>query len=144
MASDGIFWFGNKDPLVYAKQFSAAAARLDVQVPAVVSRVVDRAAETMRARIRTGGVLNRQYTGGPRILTGAMYNSVDARMVVNRRGRAQGAYGYLNDPPYWTIFQEEGTRSGILPLHALTMAHEEAARTLATDISNINIWGGIR
>lgn len=104
---------------------------------------MDAAAEAMRHRVMTGGVRNGVMTGEPRILTGAMYSSIGAKMFINARGRAQGEYGYIHDAPYYTGYQEPGT-SRIVPLNALVVAHELAAARLSAEVSNINIWGGLR
>ena len=142
MAQDGIYWF--IDPDVIAQKFSAAAASMGPKVGLAVSRTVDEAAEIMRTRILTGGQKNRVLTGGPRIRSGAMFNAVGSKMSLTSGGRAQGQYGYINDPPYWTIFQEDGTRNGIIPLHALQLASETARRNMAEQVSRVNIWSNFR
>lgn len=142
MAKDGIYWF--IDPEVIAQKFSAASAEMGPKIGGAVSHAVDAGIEIMRDRVRTGGVFQRQYTGGPRIDTGAMYNSIDAKVTGTSSGRISAQYGYINDPPYWTIFQEDGTRTGILPLNALTMATEYIRRNMAEEVSRVNIWSQFR
>jgi hypothetical protein len=142
MASDGIYWY--TDPEVIAQKFSAASATLGPLVGTAVSHVVDEAAEIMRQRVLTGGVFQRAYTGGPRIDTGAMFNSIDSHVTGTGSGRVRGDFGFTDSPPYWTIFQEDGTRTGILPLNALAMATEHVRRTVAEEISAVDIWRNFR
>lgn len=154
MPADGFYWF--TDPKVIAQKFSVFSKDLPVELGAIVSPVLDEAANMMR-----GTVL-----GLDRIRTGMMYSSIGSDMFLNARGRVQGSFGYIEDAPYWTIFQEYGTRGrhggmdrkvkpeelsgdtpgngGIAPMHAFVAASIMVETQLHDRIMAADIWKDLR
>lgn len=142
----GIFWFSS--PAEYGQRFSIAAEELEGRALELVTEVVERAEVRMRSIIASGGI-NPTIKGGPRILSGAMYDSVGSSVFMNKRGRAQGEFGFTDNAPMWTRFQEEGTRArsnnrGIAPMLAYATALEEAAVFFQDKIDSTNWLPGIR
>jgi hypothetical protein len=152
MAREGLWWF--TDPGVIGQKFSAFATDLPEELGNVVSEVLDDAAQTMRETVMTSGVKDGASTGGPRIRTGAMYSSIDSEMSSGRGGRVSGTFGFINDEPDYTVYQEFGTRGGragssaggggIKPMLAFAKAQNEIRNELADRVSKINWWKNFR
>jgi hypothetical protein len=98
MSKDGIYWY--TDPGVIAQKFSVFSRHLPLTLGGITSEVLNEAAETMRSRVMGLG----------RIRTGDMFNSIGSDMQSTAGGRIRGHFGYINGEPYYTIFQEYGTR----------------------------------
>lgn len=147
---EGLWWF--RDPGVIAQKFSAFARNLPGELGNIVSDALDEAAEDMRRVVMTSGVKDHQNTGGPRIRTGDMYNSIDAKMMSGSGGRVSGEFGFIDDAPFYTVFQEQGTRggragssageSGIRAMLAFAQAQNNIRAELAEKVSNHNWWKG--
>jgi hypothetical protein len=154
MPADGIYWY--TDPGVIAQKFSVFAKHLPAELGGIVSPILDEAATMMR-----GTVL-----GLDRIRTGLMYSSIGGRMESTAGGRIRGQFGYIEDAPYWTIFQEYGTRGrhggmdrkvkpeelsgdtpgngGIAPMHAFVAASIMVEQQLHDRIIADDIWRDLR
>lgn len=144
MPQDGIYWY--TDPSVIGQKFSAFASEIDDELGDILSKALDKATESMRQSVMTRGVYQGAPTGGPRIRTGAMYNAIDSDMNRNAKGRIAGSFGF-KDAPFYTAFQEPGTRStgwgqGIAPMHAFADAQVEFVDEIETLMANFggNIW----
>lgn len=152
MAQDGIYWFNNQWETV-AQKFSVASRILPEDLMRITGETLDRAATMMRETV----------WGEARIRTGAMYSSIDAKMTVSSRGRIGGHWGYIDRAPYWTVFQEYGTRgrhggldrhvnpehglvgetpgnAGIKPMHAFVNSAVMVEQELHDKISRIDFW----
>lgn len=146
-ARSGIFWFGG--PALYAQRFSVAAESLEGKAEEVVAEVVERAQDRMREIINSGGI-NKTIKGGPRRLSDQMYNSVGGEQVkTNGRGRVQGEFGFTDNAPFWTLFQEDGTRArannaGISKMLAYATALEEADVFFQDKIESTTWLPGVR
>lgn len=154
MPTDGIYWY--TDPGVIAQKFSVFSRDLPGQLGGIVSPILDAAAEHMR-----GTVL-----GLNRIKSGEMLNSIGAEMESISGGRIRGRYGFILAAPYWTIFQEYGTRGrhggmdrkvnpddlsgptpgnrGIAPMHAFVAASVMVEQQLHDRIMAADIWRDLR
>jgi hypothetical protein len=142
MAKEGLYWF--TDPKVIGQKFSAFAKDLPEELGSVVSESLDVAAETMR----------KVVIGKGRIRTGDMFNSIDAEMESIGGGRVRGNFGFIDDAPDYTIFQEYGTRggragssaggTGIPAMLAFAKAQNDIRADLAERVSKINWWKNFR
>lgn len=123
--ADGLFWY-NDGPNDFIQRMSHAEGEIDDNVGGILGDVVDMAVKSMKDMVMDGGT---QYTKtGPRIQSGAMFNAIDGE-VSKGRGRVTAYFGYINDPPEWTMYQERGTSSpgrGVTPLLAYAQAQEKA------------------
>lgn len=72
---------------------------------------------TGRARAGQGG------NGPGRVDSGAMYDAVRARVNVNK-GSFSALVGWLDGKPGYSIFQEQGTKNGVVGMNALGQAQE--------------------
>lgn len=105
----GLLWFS--DGLnAFGTRMSVAADELQGSAQDVVEEVLDHAKTAMQEIVNEGGI-NRTKKGGPRRLSDAMYNSIGAETTLNTRGRVAGKFGFINDPPEWTPYQELGTQN---------------------------------
>lgn len=129
MAAGGLLFFAN-EANKFAQKFSTAADQLDGAAGDLVSDAVDRALDRMRAIVLSGGI-NATQKGGPRVKTGQMFNAIDGNVSVNGRGRVQGEFGFAQDAPEWTLYQEAGT-SRIASMLAYATARQE----LIADLQN--------
>lgn len=154
MAREGFYWY--TDPGVIAQKFSVFAKHLPGELGGIVSPVLDEAANMMRSTV----------LGLDRIRYGYMYNSIDAEMESVAGGRIRGRFGFIKDAPYYTIFQEYGTRgrhggmdrkvnpedlsgptpgnSGIAPMHAFVSAALMVDQQLHEKIMVADIWRDLR
>ena len=134
----GIYFFRGSDPAEFEQSLSLAEEALDGLAEEIVEKVLDDAVTRMQKIIADGGI-NKTQKGGPRIDSGDMFSSVGSEMLINKRGRVQASFGFINDAPLWTRFQERGTRAlgpmrnrgsggggGIAPMLAYATALEEA------------------
>jgi hypothetical protein len=154
MPQEGFYWY--TDPGVIAQKFSVFSKTLPGKLGGVVSPVLDLGAEHMR-----GTVL-----GFGRIRTGIMYNSIGAEMTSTAGGRIRGNFGFIREAPFYTIFQEFGTRGrhggldrkakpeelsgdtpgngGIVPMHAFVAASVMVQQQLHDRIIAVDIWKDLR
>lgn len=141
--ADGIYWF--TDPDVVAQKFSLAKDQLGDDADDIVKQVAEEGAESMRDTVLTGGVKNKEPTGGPRARTWAMFESIDSEAGTNSRGRAQAQFGYVKNAPYWTKYQEGGTSTGIIPLRALATAMDKVQGRLEEEAGESleRVWNNI-
>lgn len=148
----GIFWFNG--PNDFAQQLSIAEESLEGKAQAVVQELVDEAEDRMRQIIRDGGI-NKTKKGGARILSTDMYSSVGSKVGLNKRGRVQAEFGFTDEAPFYTKFQERGTRgsgparmvqgpkvrggggSGISPMLAYATALGEAIESFQNKIDSV-------
>jgi len=134
----GIYFFTKNSPNEFEQYLSLAAEALDGLAEEVVSAVLDRAVKRMEGIINDGGI-NKTIKGGPRIDSRDMINSVGSTLTGNGKARVQASFGFINDAPIWTRFQERGTRAlgpmrnrgsggdgGIAPMLAYATALGEA------------------
>lgn len=73
--------------------------------------------DTGRARAAQGG------NGPGRVDTGTMYDSVRARVNVNKNSFS-ALVGWLDGRPGYAIFQEHGTKNGVKGMEAVQQAQE--------------------
>lgn len=129
--ANGVTWFNSPNKL--AAKFSMAAEEVTENVEDIVIDVLDKAQKRMVQIIDAGGI-NPTKKGGPRIISGDMRGAADAD-VSSSRGRVIGEFGFI-DAPFYTIFQERGTRRGIPPMLAFARAYEEAATTMQNELDS--------
>lgn len=125
----GLLFFANEANKL-AQKFSVASEELAGAAGDVVSEGVDRALDRMRAIVLSGGI-NSTQKGGPRVQTGQMFNSIQGDVSVNGRDRVQGQFGFSEDTPSWTLYQEAGTSRV-----ASMLAYATARQELITDLQN--------
>jgi len=132
MASTGFYWY--TDPGVIGQKFSVFAENLPFKLGTAVSAALDMAENDMRTRV----------SGLPRIRTGAMYNSIGSEMSAGSGGRVRGNFGFINDAPFYTKFQEYGTSRGIKAMHAFVDASMKLRTNLKSKIDAEDIWSDLR
>lgn len=141
----GIYWF--TDPGVIGQKMSARFDEIVTpQYAAEMNVIATKAANIMRERVSTGG-LNGKIG---RIETGDMLESIDGHAAVNSRSRVQAEFGYINNAPEYTKYQEYGTATtgwggGIEALDAMNAAmifFEDSLDQLTTEPLQ-NAWEGI-
>lgn len=154
MAAEGIYWY--TDPGVIAQKFSVFAKHLPMELGGIVSEVLDEAAQEMRSTV----------IGLERIKSGDMFGSIGVKMESAGGGRIRGQFGYIEAAPFYTIFQEYGTRGrhggmdrkvkpedlsgptpgnrGITPMHAFVGASVMVERQLHDRIIATDIWKDLR
>lgn len=123
MASGGGLLFFANEANKFAQKFSTAADEIGGAAGNLVSESVDRAVERMRQIVLSGGI-NQTQKGGPRVKTGQMINAIQGNVALNGRGRVQGDFGFAEDAPEWTLYQEAGT-SRIASMLAYATARKE-------------------
>jgi hypothetical protein len=127
--STSIYWFNG--PEAFSQRLSITADALAGKAVDIVATTVEHAAKRMEDIIQEGGI-EPTKKGGPRIKSSAMIDSVDSDSKINGRGRAQGEFGFSDNTPMWTTFQERGTlggggkNKGIAPMRAYETARQEA------------------
>lgn len=101
-----------------------------------VQRIVFEARRLMleiitRAETETGKLRAARGGNGPgRIKTKKMIDAVWARAYKNGSGGVVGTVGWLNGRPGYAIFQEHGTRTGIVAMDALRQAGDYIEREM--------------
>jgi hypothetical protein len=143
MARDGLYWY--TDPGVIAQKFTARAASFGGELGGLVSISLDKATQQMRQSVMTRGVYRGVPTGGPRIDSGAMYSSINSKMLSSAGNKVSGQFGFINDAPFYTIYQEFGTRTtgwgqGIRPMMAFSDAQEYFVNDLSKSIQVHEWW----
>lgn len=143
---NGIFWFNGPNDM--AQSLSIAAEQLEGKAEAVVKELVEEAEKRMEQIIRDGGIYPTKK-GGARMLTTDMYQSVGSSVSINKRGRVQAEFGFVDDAPFYTKFQERGTRGsgplrgsgatggGIAPMLAYATALGEAIEEFQNKIDSV-------
>lgn len=71
-----------------------------------------------------------------RIETGTMRDEVGSKVTRLGRGEAEGRFGWLEKGPYYTPYQEQGTKN-IEPMYALSDAAEEVWEDYLKDMGNV-------
>lgn len=94
-----------------ARNMERLADRVGKRHTATWSKQVTEAGEESINYMVLSGGKNKTKKGGPRILSGAMINSIGERQKLSD-GYASitTGFGVGKRAPFWTIFQEEGTR----------------------------------
>lgn len=87
----------------------------------VVRELADEGADITRHHIETRGTAKSGKRG--RIETGAMLNSVDSKVTKDSGDEFEARFGYM-DGPFYTVFQEQGTKA-IEAMNALGDAADE-------------------
>lgn len=125
MSRPGLVWRGRK-PEDVAVAFSAFEKELSGDaLESVVDDVLKGGADDMERKISVED----------RVLSGAMLGAVSWKTGRTSAGRVSGKFGYLNNAPYWTDYQEYGTKTGIKPLHALVDAQKKVETELENALS---------
>lgn len=142
MARDGLWWY--TDPGVIAQKLSARSAKWGGELGGLVSASLDEATDYMRQAVMTRGVYRGEPTGGPRLKSGDMYSSISSRMESDG-SMVRGQFGFINGAPYYTIYQEFGTRrtgwgQGIRPMMAFSDAQEHFVSDLTDRIDEYEWW----
>jgi len=143
--NEGLYWFNGPNEL--AQRMSLAAGALKGTARDVVNTVSEHAVERMTDIVNAGG-MNKTAKGGARVKTGQMIDSIGSKTDLNGRGRVQSEFGFINGPPDWTIFQEQGTigagknkaahggSGGIASMLAYATAHYEATVELTDQVQS--------
>lgn len=105
-------------PAVFA-WFNAKVDNLNESTKDAVKDLSREGAEITEHHVRTRGI---KKPG--RIDTGAMVDSVDWKIDKETTDSLQTSFGFIDDAPFYTVFQERGTDS-IAPMWALTDAADE-------------------
>lgn len=145
MAASGFYWFVT--PGRIAQKMSVAVEKELMPALEIEMRELGiEAANIMRQRITTGGL------GGKvaRIETAAMLESVDSKTFINGRDRIQNEFGYIDNAPEYTKYQEYGTATtgwgkGIEALDAMNMGltyYEQRVDDIVPKAAE-NMWEGI-
>lgn len=147
MGRPGITWF-NGGPGEMAQRLSVAEEAIPGKANKLVTELVEAAEDRMREIIDSGGE-NKTKKGGPRRLSDAMYSSVASTINKNARGRVQAEFGFIDNAPLWTKFQERGTLGsgpmrargasggGIPPMHAYAIALGETITAFQDKIDSV-------
>lgn len=110
--------------------------------------VAKKGEKTIQDVIMAGG-MNPTKKGGPRVKSGAMYDSVDSETrVAGGVADVFAGIGWNKVPPLHALFQEGGTSRGVTPMLAIPMALMEMADEVddAGHRTMMNIqgeWNGI-
>ena len=148
-SASGMLWYKGFGPNDMTQSLSMDEAQLKNTASAVVSDVISIAQKRMQQIIKDGGI-NKTQKGGSRIgATGDMYASVvDGSAVSVSGGRVKGTFGYSDNTPFYTKFQEEGTigagrnkaahsgGGGIASMLAFASAQEDAIVFFQDKIEN--------
>lgn len=142
MAGDGLYWY--TDPGVYGQKFTAHSKRMGPLAAGIVQRATKEAVDYMREAVMTRGVEWGQPTGGPRAKTFAMYDSIGSS-VSSAGLKTKADWGFINNPPFYTKFQEPGTsRTGwggpIAPMHAFADAQVKFVDAMEDEFQSVNLW----
>lgn len=128
----GVVWGSSRAPSDLAAQLSVLKEGLEGDgIADILEEFLQDGADQMERTISTEGVHKGQRTSEGRVKSGAMLGSVSWEVGRTRGGRTTGKFGYLNNPPKWTIWQEYGTQGGqgngigIKPMMALTAAYTQ-------------------
>lgn len=134
----GIVW-GGRQPNDLAARVSAFSSDMAIEdVEAMLEEYALDAAIDMEKTVSTSGIKNGEPTGGGRIKSGAMINSIDVESGQTRGLRARAKFGFIKGAPRWTEWQEYGTAGGqgngrgIKEMHALV----DAFQTFETRVEN--------
>lgn len=108
MAQDGIYWFKGA-PGQYAQKLSVFAKDVDGLAEEAVADSARAGSEAMYKLMDRYQQQDGQITGRPARVSGEMQDSIGYKMQSqNSRGRTTGEYGYINSPPPWVKYKEEG------------------------------------
>lgn len=126
----GLVW-GGRTPDQLRTQVSAFRQDLTGdEMTDLIDDIESDAAQDMREKIEQQD----------RILSRQMIESVDFESSRISNNRIRGRFGYLDNPPKWTLWQEYGTQggqgngSGIVELLALSDAYERARVRLEDEV----------
>jgi hypothetical protein len=153
MAGKGaVSWFRGKAPLDFSQQMSITADALEGKAEEVVAELAETAKKRMQEIIKDGGIYPTKK-GGARIESGDMYASVEGKVSVDSGNRVQGEFGFIDNAPFYTRFQERGTRSsgpmrnrgsdsdsggGIAPMLAYATALGEAITEFQDKVDSVH------
>lgn len=103
----GVYW-ANNGPDGFGQSLSVLANSLEGMADDVVEYITEGAADRMREIINDGGI-NKTAKGGARVgKTGDMLASVDSERATGGN-RVRGNFGFIDNAPFYTKFQERGT-----------------------------------
>lgn len=125
MARDGIYWFTG--PEQFAQKLSVFSEQVESLGPEAVEATAKAAEKAVLRKVNTGQQRDGRLTGAPAVISGRMRDSVGHRLGTSSRGRATATWGFINNPPEWTTYKEDGT-SKMIPLRAMA-AGVAAAQT---------------
>lgn len=114
-----------------SQQFSAGADELGPATLDIVDAALDKGRSRMRQIIMAGGI-NKTKKGGPRVKSGKMLGSVEGEAHINGRARVQGKFGFSDDTPIWTKWQEKGTKNG--PRIPAMLAYNTANKEMVEEL----------
>lgn len=127
-----------------SQRFSVAAESIGGMAEEVVAAELEKGVSRMRQIILSGGI-NKTKKGGPRVKSGKMLGSVEGKISGSSNTRVQAKFGFSDDAPAWTLWQEKGTYGGerISQMLAFTTANKELADSLV-DTFGKGDWFNIR
>lgn len=130
MAEGDFRW--SRDPADDARKFKAFARNLPFKLSGEIKAALELGEHSMRDTI----------TGLDRILTYAMIDSVDSRIISANQYAVSGEFGFL-ETPFYTKFQEYGTRRGITAMNSFLPATIIVEQALQTRLGD-TIWDDLR
>ncbi len=113
----GVRWRGDS-----FSRFGHDVKRLDTAVMEEAKRRMTYAAERGAAEVRKNILTRGIDPKEARVETGAMVNAVSHEMIV-RGDTIIARFGWPNGGPFWLLFQEEGTQTGIEAMNAVRDAY---------------------
>jgi len=123
----GIRWRGDS----FAR-FGHDVKRMDTAVMEEAKRrmayIAERGAAEVRKNILTRGIEPKEA----RVETGRMVDSVSHEMIV-RGDTIIARFGWPNGGPFYLLFQEEGTQTGIEAMHAVRDAYIKMREQVESD-----------
>lgn len=113
---------------------NAKIGRLDKGSMDALSEAMEAGENITKHNIETRGTEGTGKRG--RVETGKMRDSVGSEAKRTGLGRAEGRFGWLQKGPYYTPYQEEGTKN-IEPMYALSDAAEEVQQDYIRHMDNV-------
>lgn len=136
-ARNSALWVSGHGPDRYVQGLSLLINEYPEIAEAIVDEIAETAAERMRDIIQDGG-FNKTQKGGPRILSEKMIDSVGFASAKQKahKTRMRADFGFINNAPAWTNYQENGTRN-IAPMWAYVTAALEAKERFADAVQDL-------
>lgn len=122
MAQSGIYWF-NDGPDALAQKLSTASKRVGQATLEITEELMLEAADRLTDIQLSSKQVNGNIVGGPAVISGAMLRSIDYKAAMNGRGRAQGEFGFINNPPEHATYKEKGTSTGMIAMMGLNQVN---------------------